>query len=313
MYFLNLLNRSVKRFPSKLRFLFHRSTSDTSYIKRKTDLDWIDIAGVDTNYNLSPVLVSHGLFSNKKEWIQPCKELNLLTGRKVICYDAVNHGDSSQHSGMSYFELAHDVHMFLTELNIQKKVIHFGHRMGGKTASSLALAHPDKVSHLILIDSAPCIRSECVLGDTTTALKLVLDVDMSTFESKEDISEKLRSIPLTPLLLDLVLNNVAPKPAGGFKLTCNLHSVIENYNEIVSFPSSAWFDEVTYDGPTLFIGDISRSDEMDAVKKRFPNVQLHHVEDIDYNIHLDMPKDILSAVSDFLNSEDNKSDMTKKF
>jgi len=299
----------LNRFSSQLLCLC-RSTH--TYIKRKVDLDWVDIAGVDTNYNLSPILVSHGLFSNKKEWLQPCKELNILTGRKVICYDAVNHGDSSQHSSMSYHDLAHDLYMFLAELNIQKKVIHLGHRMGGKSAGTLALVKPEKVSQLVIIDSAPCARNECLLGDTTAALKLVLDLDISAFESKEAISEKLQSIPLTPLLLDLVLNNVAPKPGGGFKLTCNLQNVMENYDELIAFPPL--LEGVTYDGPTLFIGDSKRqSNDISSVKNRFPNVQFHHVDDIDYNIHIDMPKDILGAVSEFLNAEGSESDVTKKF
>ena len=278
-----------------------------TYIERKVDLDFDIHAGLNTNYDLSPIVVSHGLFSNKKEWTQSCKELNHLTGRKVICYDTVNHGCSSQHSTMSYFALAHDLHMILEELNIQKKVIHLGHRMGGKCAGTLALVKPEKVSHLVIIDSVPRARSECLLGDTR-ALKMVLDLDMTAFEKKEDIREVFSEIPLTPLLLELVMNNVVDKPGGGFKMTCNLQSVVDNYNELIDFPP--WREDVTYDGPTLFIGDTEReSNDLASINKRFPKAQLHHVDNIDYNIHMNSPKDILVAVAEFLSAQSSKSEI----
>ena len=307
---MNIANRcSIGRLSSNLVCLCRRTHT---YMKRKVDLDFDIHAGLSTNYDLAPIVVSHGLFSNKKEWTQSCKELNLLTSRKVICYDAVNHGCSSQHTSMSYFALAHDLHMILEELNIQKKVIHLGHRMGGKSAGTLALVKPEKVSHLVIIDSAPSVRRECLLGDTTTALQRVLDADISAFESKEEIREEIEKLSLTPLLTELVLNNVVAKAGGGFKMMCNLQSVMENYDELIAFPP--WRDEVAYHGPTLFIGDIEReTEDIVSINKRFPNAFLHHVEDISYNIHIDTPKDILGVISNFLGNKSSKSDVTKNF
>jgi len=309
MNVINRLSRLSENIPSKLQHLFYR-TSHT-YVERNVDLDFEIHKSLNTNYDLSPILVSHGLFSNKKEWMKPCQELNMRTDRKVICFDAVNHGCSPPQPSMSYGELAHDLHQNLKLLNVRKKVIHLGHRMGGKAAGTLALVTPEKVSHLIIIDSAPCVRSECLLGDTTALLKLVLEVDISTLESKEDVRERMEALPLTPLLLELIMNNVAPKAGGGFKLTCNLQNVMRNYNELIDFPH--WKGN-TYDGPTLFIGDCNReSDDIASVKNHFPNAQFLHVADIDYNIHLDFPETILSAVTDFVNTETDKSDMKTEF
>jgi len=276
----------------------------TKYIKRKVKFDYDTYAGPSTNYDLAPLLVSHGLFSNKKEWVKPCRELNALTGRKVICYDSVNHGSSSHHASMTYHALAHDMINFLELIDIDKSVVSLGHRMGSKAAMTLALVKPEKISQILVLDGAPCTRNESLLGDTTLALKAVSSVDLSTLEDLDAVRKKLESIPLVPLLLTLVMDNVVPKQGGGFRLLCNVTNIMENYKALIDFPQ--FLDEVVYEGPALFVGDCERGNDEESIQERFTNAHFHHIPGMPFDVHKDMPEHIITTIADFINTQTTK-------
>ena len=68
--------------------------------------------------------------------------------------DLRNHGESDHHASMSYREMAEDVLRYAD----QKKIENFsllGHNIGAKTAMTLACLHPERVTGVISIDTAP--------------------------------------------------------------------------------------------------------------------------------------------------------------
>lgn len=68
--------------------------------------------------------------------------------------DLRNHGESDHHASMTYHEMAEDVLRFADSKGIEKMEL-LGHNIGAKTAMTLACLHPDRVSALISIDTAP--------------------------------------------------------------------------------------------------------------------------------------------------------------
>jgi esterase len=68
--------------------------------------------------------------------------------------DLRNHGESDHHTSMTYQEMAEDVIRFADSKGIEKMEL-LGHNIGAKTAMTLACLHPDRVSALISIDTAP--------------------------------------------------------------------------------------------------------------------------------------------------------------
>ena len=58
---------------------------------------------------------------------------------------------------MSYGAMADDVRAFIEARGIAGAAV-LGHSMGGKAAMALALAHPDLVGALIVVDVAPVTR-----------------------------------------------------------------------------------------------------------------------------------------------------------
>lgn len=68
--------------------------------------------------------------------------------------DARNHGESEHSPQMNYFLQALDICHLFQELELTKAVV-MGHSMGGKTAMTFALSHPESVDSLIVVDMSP--------------------------------------------------------------------------------------------------------------------------------------------------------------
>ena len=73
---------------------------------------------------------------------------------QIITVDARNHGESEHDAEMNYFLQALDVCCLFQELKISKAVL-MGHSMGGKTAMTFALSHPESVESLVVVDMSP--------------------------------------------------------------------------------------------------------------------------------------------------------------
>lgn len=72
----------------------------------------------------------------------------------VITYDQRGHGISDKpKADYSIETLSNDLYCLIEELNLEK-VILVGHSMGGMTALTFALNHPDKVSKLVLVGTS---------------------------------------------------------------------------------------------------------------------------------------------------------------
>lgn len=65
-----------------------------------------------------------------------------------------NHGESDHHQSMTYKEMASDVLRYADQRQIDKFVL-LGHNLGAKTAMTLACQHPDRVTCMISMDTAP--------------------------------------------------------------------------------------------------------------------------------------------------------------
>ena len=68
--------------------------------------------------------------------------------------DLRNHGESDHHEKMTYKEMAEDVLRYADSKGLDKFSI-LGHNLGGKTAMTLACLHPERVTGLISVDTAP--------------------------------------------------------------------------------------------------------------------------------------------------------------
>ena len=99
-----------------------------------------------------PLIVLHGLFGSGRNWTAVSRKL--AERRSVHLLDLRNHGESPWHAEMSYPLLAADVAAYMDREGIAQAEI-MGHSMGGKTAMTLALNEPERVTTLVVVDIAP--------------------------------------------------------------------------------------------------------------------------------------------------------------
>lgn len=119
----------------------------------------------------APVVMVHGLFGNKQNWVSVGKRITQITGRLVVGVDARNHGDSPHSLPHDYLHLTHDLIRFLERMradagnefagsdgrkpNWKDGAVLVGHSMGAKVVMLASLLRPDLVSRLVVIDNAP--------------------------------------------------------------------------------------------------------------------------------------------------------------
>jgi pimeloyl-ACP methyl ester carboxylesterase len=115
--------------------------------------DDADIAYLDTGDG-APIIMVHGFASTKEtNWVAP-GWVDTLTraGRRAIALDDRGHGASTKlydparyHSAI----MAQDVRALMDHLGLERADV-MGYSMGARIAAHLALAHPQRIDHMVL-------------------------------------------------------------------------------------------------------------------------------------------------------------------
>jgi len=99
-----------------------------------------------------PLLLVHGYTCDSHDWSWQIP--HLLAGHRVIAVDQRGHGRSSApKDGYTTTQLAADLAGLLGQLGV-RRVIAFGHSMGGSVVSALAVENPDLVAAVVAVDPA---------------------------------------------------------------------------------------------------------------------------------------------------------------
>ncbi len=174
-------------------FWFSRD-SDVSFEKLKAKVahseysKFTEVDGLRIHYQEKgsgiPIVLIHGFSSSTHTWRDVF--LPLSENYRVISLDLKGFGFSEKPTGdYSRRAQAEIVFKFLDQLNIKTAVL-AGNSMGGEVALNVALKHPERVTGLILIDSAgvrvksgtslaPWYLQTPLLGSALTAVSLTSD------------------------------------------------------------------------------------------------------------------------------------------
>ncbi len=101
------------------------------------------------------MLLLHGLTATRRYVVHGSRALE-RAGRRVVAFDARGHGASSpaeDPSSYDYDRLVSDAFAVLDHLDIATAAL-VGQSMGSATAVAMALAHPERVSGLVIITPA---------------------------------------------------------------------------------------------------------------------------------------------------------------
>src|SRR5579875_1631305 len=126
------------------------------------------------------VAILHGLFGSGRNWVSIGR--SLAAAHRVLLFDLRNHGASPWAEGMSYAEMAADVRAGLAARGLARAAL-LGHSLGGKVAMALALAEPQAVERLVVVDIAPVAYPPALLA----YVRAMQDLDLSVVSAGTDL------------------------------------------------------------------------------------------------------------------------------
>lgn len=242
-----------------------------------------------------PLVILHGLFGSSDNWLSIGKALS--EEYEVFLVDQRNHGQSFHSNDHNYEVLAQDLLAFLKDQKLagsKTKPILIGHSMGGKTAMTFALGHPDALEKLVVVDISP--RGYNVHHDSILdGLKSINLTDITTRKEADEVLAK--SVPELGVR-QFLLKNLA-RSGEGFEWKLNLDALEKNLERIV--------EEVKGEPaeiPALFMkGEHSnyiRDTDKLLISKLFPNSTVVTIHDAGHWVHAEQPEAFLETLKSFL-------------
>jgi esterase len=218
------------------------------------------------------IVILHGLFGSSDNWLTQARLLS-NNNYKIYTVDLANHGQSYHNNTFDYPTMVSDLKELLDELKLQEPVI-LGHSMGGKTAMNFALAHPNALSKLIVVDIAPRYYDL----EHYTIVKGLNAIPVDTITSRNEADAVLAEFVPEVDVRQFLLKNLQRKTEGGFSWKINLPLITQQLGNIgVDLQFNGKFDK-----PTLFIrGRRSKyilDSDLNRIKEVFPQATLETME-----------------------------------
>ena len=208
--------------------------------------------------------------------------------------DQRNHGQSPHSEEMNYRVLAEDLRSFIDQNKIQRPDI-IGHSMGGKAAMNFAVAYPEQLGKLIVVDIVP--KAYPVHHDHI--LEGLHALPLSEIKTRAEADSRLKAYVSEPEVRQFLLKNLGRGDDGQFIWKVNL-SAIDNNIEAMG---AGMIFSGKHDGPCLFIrGEKSNyyepGDE-DRIRAIFPKAELVTL-DTGHWVQAEKPEEFARVVLSFL-------------
>jgi esterase len=247
----------------------------------------------DANTSKQTIVILHGLFGSSDNWLTQARFLS-NNNYKVYTIDQANHGQSYHSASFDYATMVSDLKEFIDDQNLEQPVI-LGHSMGGKTAMNFALAHPDSLSKLIVVDIAPRYYDL----EHYTILKGLNAIAIDTITSRNEADEVLATYVHESDVRQFLLKNLQRKAEGGFSWKINLPLITEQLANIgvdLQYPGK-------FDKPSLFIrgrrSNYVRDSDWDRIKEVFPQASLETME-TGHWVQAEKPQEFVNLIMNWL-------------
>lgn len=231
-----------------------------------------------------PLILLHGLFGSLENLGGVAQRLQ--DQWQIHALDQRNHGRSPHDDEMNYAAMADDVVAYMDKQGLDRAVL-LGHSMGGKVAMQVALAHPDRVSGLIVADIAPVDykpRHDAILEGMQA-------IDFTRIESRRDADAALKPHVDMEGVRQFLLKNLERVPesestgAEIFRWRLNLSVISACYGNLAKAPSATG----PYEGPVMFIKGADsayiQARHEETIRRLFPHAQLKVIEGTGHWLH----------------------------
>jgi pimeloyl-ACP methyl ester carboxylesterase len=238
------------------------------------------------------VLLLHGLFGAAKNLGVIARAL--AKRRRVISIDLRNHGESPHDAEMTYPVMAADVAETAASLGITRALV-IGHSMGGKTAMALALARPELVERLAVLDIAPVTYHHGYEAFVAGMRKIIPTPAITRHEADAALAGYVPEAAFRSFLLNnLILGEHAHWRLGLEEIAAAMPNLLR------------WDDPAAapYEGPAVFIrgknSDYVNADAEEMIKALFPQATIETIEGAGHWLHAEQPKAVVAALEGFL-------------
>lgn len=239
-----------------------------------------------------PLILLHGIFGSSDNWLTQARMLS--TGFRTYALDLRNHGQAPHDEVFDYPVMAADVLEFIETNNIVDPVL-IGHSMGGKVAMNFAVAYPDRLQKLIVVDIAPKAYNMAHY----VILEGLQAIPITEITSREEADTALSQFVDEPAIRQFLLKNLQRKPEGGFKWKLNLPVIADNIHNVgldLQFPGK-------FEKPTLFVrGERSnyvKDEDFGRIREVFPAAKIESL-DTGHWLPAEKPKEFVSLVERWL-------------
>lgn len=237
-----------------------------------------------------PLLILHGLFGSATNWRSMARKLE--GDHAVHALDLRNHGTSPWADTMTYTEMAQDVRHYIKQHDLGAVTI-MGHSMGGKTAMALALAWPDLVERLIVVDIAPRAYNDS-LSNYAQAMR---GIDLMTAASRGEVQRQLQAMLPDAAVAPFLVQNLVPRN-DHFDWRINLAAISASMMDLTDFPTA--LNKRIFDKPVTAIAgalsDYIAGGDLSPFQPMFPRVRLETIDGAAHWVHADKPQAFFEAM-----------------
>lgn len=241
-----------------------------------------------------PIVILHGIFGSSDNWLTQARILS--EHYRIFSLDLRNHGQSPHDAQFDYPVMVSDLETFIDSHQLQNPIV-IGHSMGGKVAMNFALAHPEKLEKLIVVDIAPKPYNL----EHYVIIEGLKAVPIQTLTSRQEADAALAPFVPEPDVRQFLLKNLQRKPEGGFTWKINLPVIDKNLSNIgldLHYPG-------TFDKPTLFIRGAKskyvKDEDVNRIHQVFPNMTMETL-DTGHWVQAEKPKEFVELVTKWLSS-----------
>ncbi len=244
----------------------------------------------DITGNGPPLLILHGLFGSATNWRSMARKL--ADRYAVHALDLRNHGGSPWADTMTYAEMADDVRHYIEHHDLGAVSI-MGHSMGGKTAMALALAFPQQVERLIVVDIAPRSYHDS-LSSYAQAMR---GIDLMAAASRGEVQRQLQALLPDASVAPFLVQNLVPRN-DHFDWRINLAAISASMMDLTDFPAE--LKKRVFDKPSAAIAgalsDYVPGGDTQAFRPMFPRIEIEVIDGAAHWVHADKPQAFFEAV-----------------